>query len=224
MAMSLVARKLGTSTVQPSGLRCSPKLSEPRSRSIRSSGISTPNFRATRPRRNEMRLPGNTQPPASSGGPAARAPGQTCGSSARKPRVAVSARVGSRLFSKRALASVRRPWRAALLRIETGSKQALSSSIALVSGPISVAAPPITPARAAGRAASAITRSAGSSTRSWPSRVRRRSPGRAARTRISGPSRRARSKACMGWPRSRSRKLVRSTMFEIGLWPVAISR
>jgi len=79
---------------------------------------------------------------------------------------------------------VRRPSAREVRRIEAGANQALSSSTRVVRSLTSVLAPPITPARPIARRGSAMSSIDASSARSWPSRVVKRSSGRARRTTI----------------------------------------
>jgi hypothetical protein len=105
--------------------------------------------------------------------------------------------------SNRVDASVFKPRRLLVRLTEAGLKYALSSAIVVVASVTSEAAPPITPAIACARSRSAITSMSGSSLRATLSSVVIVSPGRARRMRISGPARRPRSNACIGWPISR---------------------
>ncbi len=119
--------------------------------------------------------------------------------------------------SKRWEASVCRPWRREERRMLTGSNQAASMRMFLVSGVIMVSQPPMTPARPRAFFWSAMTRSSGSRVRSVPSRSFSFSPLRARRT-MMPPSSLSRSKAWVGWPMPRRTKLLASTALEICFW------
>ena len=71
-------------------------------------------------------------------------------------------------------------------------------------GPAAVDFPPMTPASAIGRSASAMTSVFSSSVYSNPSKPRNFSPFLARRTMILFPRILSRSKACSGWPHSKS--------------------
>ena len=90
--------------------------------------------------------------------------------SSRRPAPPSAAR-GDRPFSKRALASLRRPSRVEVWWIVGASQAATSSRTRVVSSPTSDRAPPMTPASDVGPSASSMTISPSSSVRVWPSSV-----------------------------------------------------
>ncbi len=107
---------------------------------------------------------------------------------------------GARPFSKRALASLRRPSFCDVAWMFAAFQLAASMRTRVVSACTSERLPPMTPAIEVGPAASAMRQTSASTVRVWSSSVTTCSPSVARRTTRRRPSIRSRSKACIGWP------------------------
>ena len=190
-------------------------------RSISASSTGAPSTARTRAGRSRTLAAGSFHVPASPGGRGSWISG--CSSRKRFTRcaAALAGNVGSRFFSKRVDASVRRPRRAAVRRTAAGWKLAHSSRSSLVSAVTREASPPITPPIATTSSPDVIRTSSGWRARSTPSSVRVFSPGRASHTTIPRASSRARSNRWFSCPRSSITKFERSTSRSSGRWPTA---
>ena len=107
-----------------------------------------------------------------------------------------------------------------VLRIEPGSKYALSRNTSTVLSETPESSPPNTPAMHIGPSALAMTMSRSFRQRSTPSRVRIFSPSCALRTMTLPPLTFAASNVWSGWPSSNSTKLDTSTILSTGLEPM----
>ena len=136
----------------------------------------------------------------------------------------VSASSGSTPRSKRNEASVCRPCRLAVRRMDTASKHALSRNTAVVASVTPLPCPPNTPAMHSPPLTSAIIRSSALSFRSTPSRVVNAVPSGRCFTSTWSSAIRSASKAWSGCPSSCCTKLVTSTTLLIGFKPMASRR
>ena len=146
---------------------------------------------------------GSAAPRASTAPASTARSGHVSASSSTKRAMDVSICHPSTPRSLRADASERRPRRATLRPMPTGSNQAISNATAVVAALISVSAPPMIPPMPIGTSrASQINRSSGPSRRVTSSSVTICSPSRAVRMRNPWPPSVARSYAWLGWPSS----------------------
>ena len=131
---------------------------------------------------------------------------------------------GSVPLSKRKEASVFSPWRRAVFRTNTGSKQALSRNTLVVASVIPLSNPPNTPAIHIGSSVLHTIRSFSFSSRSTPSSVVNLVPVGKLRTITLFPLILSLSKECRGCPSSKRMKFVISTTLLIGCKPMAFKR
>ena len=175
-APSMSCRHQGTVTmsIPPAfGMHWKPRA--PRFPVIRSRGHSTPSSRRTSDGSNSSCCGSAFDSPASSIPAATVAPDRSAISCAARSKAIGASAVGSP-FSKRPLASLRRPSAMLVRRMLRALKVAASSRIRVVVAPTSLSAPPITPATPTGPLASAITSISADNWRWLPSRVAIRSP------------------------------------------------
>ena len=126
-------------------------------------------------------------------------------------------------FSKRAAASVLKPWATEVFRMVTGSNQALSIKIFLVVVVTPLSIPPYTPAIHIGFSALHIIRSPADNFLSFSSSVVKTVPSFSFFTTILLPVILPASKACKGCPVSCNIKFVISTILLMGFKPMAIN-
>ncbi len=211
-------RNAGTVTSSPSSASATPNSSRRSSSAASPRGTAVPSSRSVRASRSRITTGAGPGPPTSTVPGTSRAPA--------RPAISIAASAwpsmpcsGCRPFSKRPLASVRRPSRVDV-RCRFGPFQvAASISTRVVVSRTSERSPPIRPAIEVGPSSSQMISVSGSSSRSTSSSVVSFSPSRARLTTSRPPATRSKSNACIGWPVASITKLVMSTTLLIGRMP-----